>query len=66
VKYVRIEIEIPPLVRAIRSVWYDDDPDMTFDDYMESVNRDNPRAVFRKFERGIEAPEKEANDGMAM
>jgi len=62
VKYVRIEYEIPPLVRAIRSAWYDDDPNTTFEEYMESVRRDNPRAVFRKFERGIEAPEKDVTD----
>lgn len=54
-KYVRIEYEIPPM-RAIMSTWVEDQPEMLDDEIREAFEHENPRAVIRKFERGIEVP----------
>jgi len=49
---VRVEYEIPPL-RAIYATWYEDDPQVTDDDYLAMFTHQHPRAKIRKIHRGL-------------
>lgn len=53
---VRIEYEFP-LLRAIYSVWFDDVPETSDDQYLQYMREQHPGFRLRKFQRGIPNPD---------